>query len=330
MQHTDQIQALSEFLLEYATTLMGAGVHTNRAVRNISRIAAAYGYSADMTIFQRNITMSLICKDDETLRRTSVRKLKPLAFNLNLIQQLSELSWLPVDNNVSIAEMEQAFRSMVRTKRFSRWTDLLLVSVGNAAFCRLFNGDLWAMLTVFAATMLGFLAKQQLTRLKYNPLGVIILSAFTASMAAACAVLFQIGSMLHGVHTGADRLLHGLRAVHLRCGKKAHLASGAADALGGGVDLLPGHAHIFGDAHIFLSSRNVFKRKKGTLLYDGALSAAGKSSTLMPPRSIGDAMSAAPPRRASTVTGTYSRTGPDTRQTVSPSSPGRMADSGTE
>ena len=185
MQHTDQIQALSEFLLEYATTLMGAGVHTNRAVRNISRIAAAYGYSADMTIFQRNITMSLICKDDETLRRTSVRK---------LIQQLSELSWLPVDNNVSIAEMEQAFRSMVRTKRFSRWTDLLLVSVGNAAFCRLFNGDLWAMLTVFAATMLGFLAKQQLTRLKYNPLGVIILSAFTASMAAACAVLFQIGS----------------------------------------------------------------------------------------------------------------------------------------
>ena len=203
MQHTDQIQALSEFLLEYATTLMGAGVHTNRAVRNISRIAAAYGYSADMTIFQRNITMSLICKDDETLRRTSVRKLKPLAFNLNLIQQLSELSWLPVDNNVSIAEMEQAFRSMVRTKRFSRWTDLLLVSVGNAAFCRLFNGDLWAMLTVFAATMLGFLATAVVlpvlgvvvvARLKYNPLGVIILSAFTASMAAACAVLFQIGS----------------------------------------------------------------------------------------------------------------------------------------
>lgn len=72
-----------------------------------------------MTIFQRNITMSLICKDDETLRRTSVRKLKPLAFNLNLIQQLSELSWLPVDNNVSITEMEQAFRSIVRTKRFS-------------------------------------------------------------------------------------------------------------------------------------------------------------------------------------------------------------------
>lgn len=194
MPHTDQIQDLSEFLLEYATTLMGAGVHTNRAVRNISRIATAYGYSADMTIFQRNITMSLICNNDETLRRTSVRKLKPLAFNLNLIQQLSELSWLPVDNNVSIAEMKQAFSSIMRTKRFSRWTDLLLVSVGNAAFCRLFAGDWWAMLTVFVATMLGFCVKQQLAHLKYNYLGITILSAFTASMAAACAILFRFGN----------------------------------------------------------------------------------------------------------------------------------------
>ena len=42
MQHTDQIQALSEFLLEYATTLMGAGVHTNRAVRNMIRESKAH------------------------------------------------------------------------------------------------------------------------------------------------------------------------------------------------------------------------------------------------------------------------------------------------
>ncbi|MEF2892727.1 MAG: threonine/serine exporter family protein, partial [Akkermansia sp.] len=38
-----------------------------------------------------------------------------------------------------------------------------------------------------------FLAKQQFSRLKFNPLGVVILSAFTASMAAACAVIFQFG-----------------------------------------------------------------------------------------------------------------------------------------
>ena len=80
----------------------------------------------------------------------------------------------------------------------------------------------------------------------------------------------------------------------------------------------------------FCPPETYLKGKRVLYFYDGALSAAGKSSTLMPPRSIGDAMSAAPPRRASTVTGTYSRTGPDTRQTVSPSSPGRMADSGTE
>jgi len=194
MQHTDQIQALSEFLLEYATTLMGAGVHTNRAVRNISRIAAAYGYSADMTIFQRNITMSLICKDDETLRRTSVRKLKPLAFNLNLIQQLSELSWLPVDNNVSIAEMEQAFRSMVRTKRFSRWTDLLLVSVGNAAFCRLFGGDWPAMAVVGLATAAGFWLKSEMLGRHFDLRLTVFVCAFVSAVLSAAAILFSLGT----------------------------------------------------------------------------------------------------------------------------------------
>ena len=218
MPHTDQIQALSEFLLEYATTLMGAGVHTNRAVRNISRIAAAYGYAADMTIFQRNITMSLISTDDENLRRTSVRKLKPLAFNLNLIQQLSELSWLPVDNNVSIEEMERAFRSIAATKRFSPWTDLLLVSVGNAAFCRLFNGDIWAMLTVFGATLLGFLAKQQFSRLKFNPLGVVILSAFTATsvlfLVPGVQMINSIMDLMHGhILMGISRGVHSIMMI---------------------------------------------------------------------------------------------------------------------
>lgn len=194
MQHTDQIQALSEFLLEYATTLMGAGVHTNRAVRNISRIAAAYGYSADMTIFQRNITMSLICKDDETLRRTSVRKLKPLAFNLNLIQQLSELSWLPVDNNVSIAEMEQAFRSIVRTKRFSRWTDLLLVSVGNAAFCRLVQRGPVGHADRVRRHPAGLPGKTAAFPVEVQSAGRHYPFRLRRFHGGACAVIFQLGS----------------------------------------------------------------------------------------------------------------------------------------
>ena len=61
-----------------------------------------------------------------------------------------------MDNNVSIAEMEQAFRSMVRTKRFSRWTDLLLVSVGNAAFTIGMLGVMTAKLVKCPAEIFAF------------------------------------------------------------------------------------------------------------------------------------------------------------------------------
>ena len=53
------IQELSNFLLDFATTLMGVGSHTSRVVRNVNRIAESFGYGVDMTIFQRNITSKL-------------------------------------------------------------------------------------------------------------------------------------------------------------------------------------------------------------------------------------------------------------------------------
>lgn len=45
------IQELSNFLLDFATTLMGVGSHTSRVVRNVNRIAESFGYGVDMLIF---------------------------------------------------------------------------------------------------------------------------------------------------------------------------------------------------------------------------------------------------------------------------------------
>ena len=58
-EHSKKIQELSNFLLDYATTLMAVGSHTSRIVKNVTRIAESFGFGVDMTIFQRNITMNL-------------------------------------------------------------------------------------------------------------------------------------------------------------------------------------------------------------------------------------------------------------------------------
>lgn len=72
-----EIQELSNFLLDYSTTLMAVGSHTSRIVKNVTRIAESFGYGVDMTIFQRNITMTVKHIEDYSIRRTYVRKYQP-------------------------------------------------------------------------------------------------------------------------------------------------------------------------------------------------------------------------------------------------------------
>ena len=77
MERKVDIQELSNFLMDYTTSMMGAGVHTARAVRSVSRIAESFGYGIDVTIFQKNITMTIKHPEDYSIRRTYVRKIPP-------------------------------------------------------------------------------------------------------------------------------------------------------------------------------------------------------------------------------------------------------------
>ena len=45
-EHSKKIQELSNFLLDYATTLMAVGSHTSRIVKNVTRIAESFGFGA--------------------------------------------------------------------------------------------------------------------------------------------------------------------------------------------------------------------------------------------------------------------------------------------
>ena len=88
-EHSKKIQELSNFLLDYATTLMAVGSHTSRIVKNVTRIAESFGFGVDMTIFQRNITMTVKHSEDYSIRRTYVRRIPAMALNFRTISDLS-------------------------------------------------------------------------------------------------------------------------------------------------------------------------------------------------------------------------------------------------
>ena len=90
-EHSKKIQELSNFLLDYATTLMAVGSHTSRIVKNVTRIAESFGFGVDMTIFQRNITMTVKHSEDYSIRRTYVRRIPAMALNFRTKSDLSAM-----------------------------------------------------------------------------------------------------------------------------------------------------------------------------------------------------------------------------------------------
>lgn len=188
------IQQVSSFLLDYAISLMGAGVHTSRVERNVARIAASFGYAFDLTIFQKTILMTITRPDDDMVRRTSVRRIKSLPINFQIISKLSALSWAAYDDHLSLDELRREYDRIMSEPRMSRWVVLLLVSFANAAFCRLFTGDLPAMALVFLATLVGFFIRQEMMNRHMNHLVVFFVVSFIASMIGGLGVTYRIGS----------------------------------------------------------------------------------------------------------------------------------------
>ena len=193
-EHSKKIQELSNFLLDYATTLMAVGSHTSRIVKNVTRIAESFGFGVDMTIFQRNITMTVKHSEDYSIRRTYVRRIPAMALNFRTISDLSALSWEAYDHHPGLHELQLRFNTLVNTPRMSRWMVLLLVACANAAFCRLFGGDPIAMGLVWIATLAGFFIRQELTKLQLNHMVIFIICSFIASLTAALGVFCNLGT----------------------------------------------------------------------------------------------------------------------------------------
>ena len=209
------IQVVSNFLCDYVVTLISCGSHTSRVVRNAHRLSEALGYDVQMTIFQQHITIHVVASDDETARRTTVRKIPHGAFNFEKISRLSSLSWSAIDEKLSFGEVNARYNEIVHKLRIPPWVVLCLVPCANAAFCRLFSGDIVAMGLVFLATFFGFSLRMFLTKIKAHSLVMYVLVAFLASFVAGLGAYFNIGTTQStGIATSVLFLIPGVQMIN--------------------------------------------------------------------------------------------------------------------
>lgn len=193
MRTNESLLSIAKFIAEYSAHLMGCGVHTSRVVRNSKRIGESFGIDVKLSVFQKNIIMSLRNEDtNEAYSEVIDIQAHPISFEHN--SELSALSWETFDKHLSLDELQKKYNKIVSAPRMNPLFVLILVGFANASFCKLFGGDWCAMSIVFSATIIGFFLKQQMQLKKYNHYITFIASAFVASLCASTSLIFDTTS----------------------------------------------------------------------------------------------------------------------------------------
>lgn len=196
MAETQQAPTVKEiciFLSDYAAWLLGCGATCIRIEKNIQRMSETFHVESDMTILPSHIMLS-VWDENRSHSYSNIKRVHKSGISFNVNTQLSKLSWDIADGKLSFTEALHTFERIMQTRSANKWLVLVLASAANASFCRLFNGDLIAMIVVFLATLVGYRLKQVLLECKTDVRLVFLLSAFSSSVIAAGAHLFSWGT----------------------------------------------------------------------------------------------------------------------------------------
>lgn len=230
-----ELKEVSSFLAEYAACLLGSGVHTSRTERNTKRIGLSLGTDVHLNLSMKTMTLTVRnIETGESITEVIDVPHKPIKFFLN--SELSALSWEVHDRSLNIDETKQRYDEiLLRSNRQPFWVAWLLISLSNACFCRLFEGDYLSMLIVAIASAMGFYTRHFVVKKQINlyiaitlaatvssgmaVLGGHILPTLTSATAVATSVLYLIPGvpLINGIidivegHTlsGVSRLIQG-------------------------------------------------------------------------------------------------------------------------
>ena len=196
MKNTDDNTILREtaaFLAEYAALLSGCGATSIRIEKNTGRIANSFGVNTDIFIMPAHVSVS-VWKTDRTDAVVTQCKTENCGISFNLNAKLSRLSWEVADNHIDLSAAFEQFERIRKTNPTGKWEVLVLTSLVNTSFCRLFGGDEIAMLIVFISTLAGYRLKQIMLEDKRDIRLTFLCASFFSAALSAGGHIFNIGS----------------------------------------------------------------------------------------------------------------------------------------
>ncbi len=187
------VNETSNFIAEYAAWLYGCGATCTRIKKNVERIAKKWNINCQLLIMPGSVQLMVF--DPSTNQSSVVIRRTPhtgISFYKNT--HLSQLSWRIADGLVDLDEANKILKEVSTAPFTNKWLVLLLTSLANLSFCRIFGGDFMAMAIVFVATFVGFRLKQILLEDGVNVKFVFLICAFFSSVIATSGYIFGLGN----------------------------------------------------------------------------------------------------------------------------------------
>lgn len=178
-----EVKELGAILLEIGTLLMSNGASTARIRIIVNRIAEAFGYSMDLFITHRALTINLHDENEENLYY-GLKRTSPHGVNFRVVSGLSRMSWRVVEDKWTLSQMRQEIDRLVALPHYPRLLVLALVALAGSAFCRLAGGNGIEMLITYLATFLGLFVRQEAHKHQFNLYLCVFAGAATASLIA--------------------------------------------------------------------------------------------------------------------------------------------------
>lgn len=185
-----EIQELSNFIVDYVSTMVGIGTYSSRVNRCAKRIAESFGYELSLNFSFNHTLINIVDPLNPAIARTYVVNNKYSVVDFKLISNLSALSWAIYDHINDLRVAQRSFAKLVAQEKHPFYFYIILQSLATASVSILFSGDFATMFIVFISAIFGTSVKTLLSRAKIDLRIIYIICAFLSSYVAMLGTKF--------------------------------------------------------------------------------------------------------------------------------------------
>jgi uncharacterized membrane protein YjjP (DUF1212 family) len=170
--------------------------------------------------------------------RTKIRRVVSIGVNMNVIHEVNTLSRRVNAGELDRVEVRRELERIDGLKsQYNRWFVVLVVGLACGAFSRFFGADWPVFAVTVVSASIAMLMRQELVRLHFNSLLVVVFTAFVAGVFASSATLLHWGAQPQlALASSVLLLVPGVPLINAAEDLiKGHLVTGIARGVTGGL-----------------------------------------------------------------------------------------------